>query len=247
MPACKLAWAAASARRTRCSGSLVRTTERCRNAAAAARPPRACARPAELLERRGNRLVGSRCGGGQMPRATVGVDAGVGRLCQGQMDLPALLSGRRSVDRRAHQRMTEGHALSEREQPVRLRASAAAEPRSRVARPRASSSSGSPTGSAAATSSRRRASSESASTRRTKLSSIRPASALRAPTRPKPPASCLAVKPRGSSSNASGFPRVSAMIRSRIRSSNLKRTAELEQRAGVAVVHDRAPPSRSRC
>ena len=31
----------------RCSGSPDRTTERCRNAAAAARPPRACARPAD--------------------------------------------------------------------------------------------------------------------------------------------------------------------------------------------------------
>ena len=74
-----------------------------------------------LLERRGDRLAGPRCGCGQMPRATIGVDAAVGRLCQGQMDLPALLSGRCSVDSRAHQRMTEGHALSEREQPVRLR------------------------------------------------------------------------------------------------------------------------------
>ena len=74
-----------------------------------------------LLERRGDRLAGPRCGCGQMPRATVGVDAAVGRLCQGQMDLPALLSGRCSVYGGAHQRMTEGHALSEREQPVRLR------------------------------------------------------------------------------------------------------------------------------
>ena len=37
------------------------------------------------------------------------------------MDLPALLSGRCSVDSRAHQRMPEGHALPERKQPVRLR------------------------------------------------------------------------------------------------------------------------------
>ncbi len=37
------------------------------------------------------------------------------------MDLPALLSGRRSVDGGAHKRMTEGHAFSEREQRVRLR------------------------------------------------------------------------------------------------------------------------------
>ena len=86
-----------------------------------------------LLERRGNRLVGPRRGCGQMPRATVGVDAAVGRLCQGQMDLPALLSGRRSVDRGAHQRMTEGHALADHQQPVRLRAPRR-RPRSRAAR-----------------------------------------------------------------------------------------------------------------
>ncbi len=50
-------------------------------------PPRACARLGGLLERRGDRLVRPRCGCGQMPRATVGVDAAVGRLRQGQMDL----------------------------------------------------------------------------------------------------------------------------------------------------------------
>ena len=74
-----------------------------------------------LLERRGNRLVRPRRGCGQMPRATVGFDAAVGRLRQGQMDVPALLSGRRSVDRGAHQRMTEGHALADHQQPVGLR------------------------------------------------------------------------------------------------------------------------------
>ena len=140
-----------------------------------------------LLERRGDRLVGPRCGCGQMPRATVGVDAAVGRLSQGQMDLPALLSGRHSVDSGAHQRMTECHALSEREQPVGLRVRAETAIPSRSAA--ASRSSGSPTGSAAATSSRRRASSESVSTRRTKLSSMRPASPC-ASMRPKPPANC---------------------------------------------------------
>jgi hypothetical protein len=55
-----------------------------------------------------------------MPRATVGVDAAVGLLGQGQMDLPALLQGRRSVYGGAHERMPEGHALFKREQPVRL-------------------------------------------------------------------------------------------------------------------------------
>jgi hypothetical protein len=74
-----------------------------------------------LLERHGDRLVGPRCGCGQMPRATVGVDAAVGRLCQGQMDLPALLSGRCSVYGGAHQRMAEGHALAQGQEPVGFR------------------------------------------------------------------------------------------------------------------------------
>ena len=42
-----------------------------------------------------------------------------------------------------------------------------------------------------------------------------------------PPASCVGVSPRGSSSSASGFPRVSAMILSRTRSSNANCTDEL--------------------
>ena len=46
-PAWKLACAAASARSARRAGSTVSATARCRNAAAAATPPRACARPAE--------------------------------------------------------------------------------------------------------------------------------------------------------------------------------------------------------
>ena len=60
-----------------------------------------------LLERQGDRLVRPGCRSGQMPRAPVGVDAAVGRLCESQMDLPALLSGRRSVYSGPHQRMTK--------------------------------------------------------------------------------------------------------------------------------------------
>src|SRR5262249_45965104 len=57
-----------------------------------------------------------------------------------------------------------------------------------------------------------------------KLASIRPESSCES-TRPKPTANSLAVSPRGSSSSAKGLPRVSAMIRSRTRSSNMNRTA----------------------
>ena len=72
----------------------------------------------------------------------------------------------------------------------------------------------SPAASAAATRSSRRVSGGSDCTRRRKLCSIRLGSS-RASGRPKPPASSAGVSPRGSSSSASGLPRVSATIRSR--------------------------------
>ena len=51
------AWAAASERSTRTAGSGVSSAARCRNAAAAASPPAACARSAERAISRGHRLV----------------------------------------------------------------------------------------------------------------------------------------------------------------------------------------------
>ena len=65
------------------------------------------------------------------------------------------------------------------------------------------------------------------------VSSIRPVSGPRSGS-PNPPASSAGVSPRGSSSSASGLPRVSATIRSRTRSSSRPGTADGEQRAGVA-------------
>ena len=59
---------------------------------------------------------------------------------------------------------------------------------------------------------------EAASSRRRKLSSIRPDSGT-APGSPNPPASSAGVTPRGSSSSASGLPRVSVTIWSRTRAS----------------------------
>ena len=56
-----------------------------------------------------------------MPRATVGIDAAVGRICQGQMHLPALLRARLTVYSGAQQRMTKGHALAQLQKPVRFR------------------------------------------------------------------------------------------------------------------------------
>ena len=82
----------------------------------------------------------------------------------------------------------------------------------------------SPVGSAAAVSNNRRVSSGSAWTCRWKLCSIRLATAD-ALGSPKPPASSAAVNPSGSCTSASGFPRASAMILSRTRSSRRPRIA----------------------
>ncbi len=77
-------------------------------------------------------------------------------------------------------------------------------------------SAASPVGSAAAINSNRRVCGGSAVTRRSKRSSMLPASGT-APARPNPPASSATVSPRGSSSSANGMPRVSATIWSRTR------------------------------
>ena len=197
-------------------------TARWRNAAAAASPPRAArGRPSARAPRRPARQAPPR----PQPDAT---RAGPGRLAD--RSPPPTPDGPRGgppprcpVYRGANQRMTEGHPRAERQQAVCLRVHG--RPRCRAARTRARAA-------ADRRPARRRDEqqtprvSESTSSRRTKLSSIRPDSAC-ASSSPKPPASCVAVKPRGSSSNASGFPRVSAMIRSRTRSSNLNRNAEL--------------------
>ena len=67
-----------------------------------------------------------------------------------------------------------------------------------------------------------------------KLSSIRPESPS-GPSTPNPPANCVAVNPRGNSKRASGFPRVSAMIRSRTRSSSFSSHRQSQQRLRIAV------------
>ena len=89
-------------------------------------------------------------------------------------------------------------------------------------------STGSPTGSDAATNNSRWVSGGSASSRRRKLSSIRP-DRPGASGNPNPPASSAGVNPRGNSNNANGLPCVSATIRSRTRSSNGTRNAELNR------------------
>ena len=67
-----------------------------------------------------------------------------------------------------------------------------------------------------------------------KLSSIL-ADSGSAAGRPNPPASWVGVNPRGSSSSASGFPRVSTTIRSSTRSSSASRQDGLQQRPRIAM------------
>ena len=118
-PAWKLTSAAASARSVRRPASAVSPRARCRNAAAAATPPRACARPAHRSSSSSDRLVGSEGGCSQMPCPTVWIDIPIGRLGQCEVHTPALIRWRGSVDRGAHQRMPEPHGLLDREQPIR--------------------------------------------------------------------------------------------------------------------------------
>ena len=52
-----------------------------------------------------------------MPRPTVGIDLGIGRLGQRAVRLPAIGQRRRPVGRGAHQRMTEPHPRTQLDQP----------------------------------------------------------------------------------------------------------------------------------
>ena len=159
--------------RPRAAGT--RPRRRARRGPAPGRPSaRARTRPPRRARRRRRR--DARRGGPGRPRRRSPPPA---RRCDGA----ALLRRRRPVDRRAHQRVAEGHPLADRQQPVGLVRRRGA--RCRAARAARHRSSGSPTGSAAATSSSSRASSGSASSRRRKLSSIRPGSAS-ASSSPKP-------------------------------------------------------------
>ena len=193
-----------------------------------------------LLELGGDRLVGPRCGCGQMPRATVGVDAAVGRLRQRQMDRAPVLRGRRSVHRRAHQRMAEHHPLADREQPVGLRVRGRGPMPSRSARATAAADRrpAPPPRSAADAACRRRALEPSDE------ALLDPPCQAPWPRRPKPPASCVAVKPRGQLEQRQRVPArlgddpvPDSLIQ-------LEPHRRAEQRAGVAL-RTRAPPARA--
>ena len=109
-----------------------------RRRAAGTRPrrrPTARLRPAgRALELRGDLLIGSRRGRQPDASPPVGIDSPVGRLRQRAGGPPGVLHRRRSVNGGAHERMTEGHALAHRQQPVCFR-SQPPRPRCRAARP----------------------------------------------------------------------------------------------------------------
>ena len=121
-------------------------------------------------------------------------------------------------------------------------AASAADARCRAARPRATAAAGRrpvPPPPPAAAAPRHRKAGRAAG-----RSSPVPPGQRRAPIRPKPPANCVAVKPCGNSSNASGFPRVSATILSRTAASNLNRTAEVSSTRATSSPCP-APPVRA--
>ena len=70
------------------AGSTVSSTERSRNAAAAARPPRAWARSGRALELRRDLLVRAGRGLGPVPGPPIGIDRRVGDLGQRRVQLP---------------------------------------------------------------------------------------------------------------------------------------------------------------
>ncbi len=165
------------------------------------------------LELRGHVLVGHRCRLRPVPGAAIRIDLRIGCFRQGSVDRAALLhpgEARYTAERTRGWRKTTRAPSS-----TDLLASTASTTDSGIPSRRAArqTSAASPTGSAAATSSKRRASPGSLASRRVKLSSMLADNGTAAGS-PNPPASCVGVSPRGSSSRASGFPRVSTTIRS---------------------------------
>ena len=98
------------------AGQRDRALQECGRGGEAAARLRPARRELELAR---DLLVGPRRRGGQVPRAAIRIDVAVGGLRQREVGGPALRRRRRPVDGRAHQRMAEGHALADRQQPVR--------------------------------------------------------------------------------------------------------------------------------
>ena len=217
-PARNFVCAATSARCARRAESGVNIAARSRNAAAAAKPPRACARAAErssssATSSSGTDAACARCHArrsGSMSGSVAAASARCASRCWFASAAPY------TAERTSGCRNTTAPSSLSKPSDSTACAAVSGIPSCCAARHR---SAGSPTGSAAASSSSCRASRGSRASRRVKLCSM-PVESGSATGRPKPPASWAGDSPRGSSISASGFPPVSATIRSRTDSSS---------------------------
>ncbi len=99
------------------SGSSVSSTARCRKAAAAAMPPRACARPAERSSSAATSSSGPEVARARCQARRSGSLSGIGRIGERTVHAVAVLCRRRSVGGRSHERMRELDPAADREQP----------------------------------------------------------------------------------------------------------------------------------
>ena len=205
---------------------------RARRGPAPARPT-ARARPRRPRPARGSPGRGARPGGpGSSSRSVASASA----RCAAWRSRPR----RRAIDGRTHERMTEAHLRADVQQPGARRAAERRAPTPSRSAARHISA-GSPTRL------RRRDEQQQprlgrAAPRAAAGSSPRSGpGAASSPGRPNPPGSCAADSPRGSSSSASGLPRVSATMRSRTRSSSRPGDDGRQQGAGVLLVEAREP------
>ena len=178
-----------------------------------------------------------------MPGAAIGVEArDRWRLANARCAARRSSDGRRSVDRRAQERMAKRHLCAELQQAVCLGRRQLVDrngdllrganeqrglPRRISCRERAAAAGSRPA---------------AAPTRRRKLASIRPGNDP-SPGSSNPPANPSAENSRGSSSSASGLPRVSARIRARTRSS---RGAAITDASSSRAAASASPPTAAR-
>ena len=115
-PACRSVSAAANARRARPAGSGVNAAAFSKNADAAARPPRAAARPAECSSSAATSSVGAAAAWARCPGAAFGIGLRVRHVCERAVRPAPILGRTRPVDGRPHQRMTESHPAADLDQ-----------------------------------------------------------------------------------------------------------------------------------
>ena len=226
-------------RRARCAGSGVRAAARSRNAAAAAMPPRPCARPAERIS--------------SAATSSSGAVAACAR-CQARRSGSARGRWRRP----AHGGRRGGPPPTPRGRPPSARGGGETAPgaeleqavaRRRVARPARSRAPGGPPQQRR---DRHRIGGRQQHQPLRRLGQLAPAAAVvvldarrqvsRVGASAKPPASSAGLRPRGSSSSASGLPRVSATIRSRTRR---RARPGITLASSARASHRRGPPSAS--